>query len=128
MGHFIFIVPLTIYSISFTNKLLLEIKKSGCLGFGDEYFGFSFNFRYHAYIGVVIDIFNVFIIAFVVEVKGIVSFLSKTFEVDLIDLDFLSKVVLIIVAIKRMVGRNNYRNERFIIEVTLPWKEEGYNR
>ena len=67
MGHFVFIVPLTIYNISFTNKLQLEIKKSGYLGFGDEYFGFDFNFRYDAYISVVIDICNAFIIAFVVE-------------------------------------------------------------
>ncbi|KAH9686590.1 Stearoyl-(acyl-carrier-protein) 9-desaturase 5 [Citrus sinensis] len=56
---------------------------------------------------------------------GIVSFLSETFEVGLIDPDFLSIVVLIIAAMKRMVGKNNCRDERFIIEVTLPWKEEG---
>ena len=55
------------------------------------------------------------------RVKGIVSFLDETFEVDLIDPDFLSRVVLINAGMKRMVGRNNYRDERFIIEVIVPW-------
>ena len=52
--------------------------------------------------------------------KDIVSFLGETFKVGLIDPDFLSRVVMINPAKKRMVGRNSYRDERFIIEVTLP--------
>ena len=58
------------------------------------------------------------------RVKCIVSFLSETFKVDLIDPDFLNRIVLINAAMKKMVGRNNYRDERFIIEVTLPWNEK----
>ena len=54
------------------------------------------------------------------RVKGVVNFLGKTFEVGLIDPDFLSRVVLINAAMKRMVGRNSYRDERFIIKLTWP--------
>lgn len=53
--------------------------------------------------------------------KGFVNFPRKTFKVGLIDPDFLSRVVLINAAMKRRVGRNSYRDERFIIEVTLSW-------
>ena len=53
-------------------------------------------------------------------VKDIVKFLSETFEVDLIDPDFLNRVALINATMKKMIGRNNYRDERFIIKVTLP--------
>ena len=56
--------------------------------------------------------------------KRIVSFLGETFVVGLINPYFLSKVVQNNAAVKRMVGRNNYRDERFIIEVTLPWNEK----
>lgn len=51
--------------------------------------------------------------------KDIVSFLGETFEIGLIDPDFLSRVVLINVAMKRMVERNSYRDGRFIIKVTM---------
>ena len=79
-----------------------------------------FNFRYHAYIGVVIDICNAFVMEGALEGECIVSFLSETFKVGLIDPDFLNRVVHN-AAMKKMVGRNSYRDERFIIEVTLPW-------
>lgn len=53
--------------------------------------------------------------------NGIVNFVCETLEVGLIDLDTLSRVVLINAAMKIVSGRNNYRAERFIIEVTSLW-------
>lgn len=52
--------------------------------------------------------------------NGIVNFVCETLEVGLIDLDTLSRVVLINAAMKMVFGRNSYSAERFIIEVTLP--------
>ena len=55
------------------------------------------------------------------RVKGFINFLRENFEVGLIDPKFLNKIVLINVTMKRMARRNSYRDERFIIEITLSW-------
>ena len=47
--------------------------------------------------------------------KGFVNFLSETFEVGLVNRNFLSRVVMINTVMKRMVEKKNYRDERFII-------------
>lgn len=52
--------------------------------------------------------------------EGFVNFLGDIFEVSIIDSNFLGKVVLINTIAKRMIKRNSYKVERFIIKVTLP--------
>lgn len=53
--------------------------------------------------------------------KAIVNFIGEILDVGLIDPKTRSRVILINAVIKIVFGRNNYRAERFIIEVTLPW-------
>lgn len=51
--------------------------------------------------------------------------MGVSWDVGLIDLDFLSRVILISGPLRQTFKRNNWPLYRFIIEVTLPWNRKN---
>ena len=58
-----------------------------------------------------------------------VNFIGVRWDLDLVDLDYLSRVIVINGAMRQAFGRTSWPSERFVLQVTLLYNgKKGSNR